>query len=179
MKNLFKLYDNILTEKEIDTLYGSFRDEKEWKFIGFGKNPNYRKFTRDLNTTDSVESILFEKANTILKKNNLKEKVEFIRAYASGQLYGMMHDIHQDDGGIKLNEIYTIMFYLNKIWTPAYSGETIFLDVNWKDIIHSILPSPGRAVLFDGVIPHGAREVSRECIELRMVATFKYKVKNV
>jgi len=29
--------------------------------------------------------------------------------------------------------------------------------------------------VFNGQIPHCAREVSRTCIELRMVATFKYR----
>ena len=60
-----------------------------------------------------------------------------------------------------------------------YAGETIFLTQDWNDIWKSAIPKPGRAVLFDGFLPHGAREVSRDCVELRMVATIKYKIKYV
>lgn len=67
----------------------------------------------------------------------------------------------------------TVMFYLNKVWDVSYGGETIFIN-NSGDITNSVIPKPGRVVIFDGSIPHAAREVSRTCIELRMVATFKY-----
>ena len=68
------------------------------------------------------------------------------------------------------------MFYLNKLWDVSYAGETIFLN-NIGDITNSVIPKPGRVVIFDGTIPHAAREVSRICVELRMVATFKYEHK--
>ena len=99
-----------------------------------------------------------------------------LRAYASGNIYGTVHEIHQDDGAINYNEIITIMFYLNKIWDMSYGGETIFLSPDKQEISNSVIPKPGRAVLFDGAILHGAREIGRQCIELRMVASFKYKV---
>jgi SM-20-related protein len=56
----------------------------------------------------------------------------------------------------------------------SYGGETIFTNPERTEIIHSVIPKPGRALLFDGFIPHCAREISRTCIELRMVATLKY-----
>ena len=87
-----------------------------------------------------------------------------------------MHEIHQDEGESELNEVFTIMFYLNKKWDVTYGGETYFLDHTHNNLWKSILPKPARVVLFDGSIPHAAREVSRICTDLRMVATFKYKV---
>ena len=60
----------------------------------------------------------------------------------------------------------------------SYAGETIYTNPERTEIISSVIPKPGRGVLFNGFIPHCAREVSRTCVELRMVATFKYR-KNV
>ena len=77
------------------------------------------------------------------------------------------------DGGYE-DHCYTVMFYLNKVWTMSYGGETIFTNPERTEIIHSVITKPGRALLFDGFIPHCAREISRTCIELRMVATLKY-----
>ena len=73
------------------------------------------------------------------------------------------------------DDCFTIMFYLNKIWDMSYAGETIYTDPTRSEIIKSIIPKPGRVAVFNGFIPHCAREVSRTCVELRMVATFKYR----
>ena len=67
------------------------------------------------------------------------------------------------------------MFYLNKEWNVNFGGETVFYYPE-NESITSILPRPGRAILFDGSIPHLARDPSRICPELRMVATFQYVV---
>ena len=53
------------------------------------------------------------------------------------------------------------MFYLNKVWTISYAGETIFTNNEQTEILSSVIPKPGRVVVFDGQIPHCAREVSR------------------
>ena len=84
-----------------------------------------------------------------------------------------------DDGANDYNQIYTVMFYLNKIWALIYAGETVFLNKEKTEIENAVIPKPGRAVIFDGFITHAAREISRSCIELRMVATLKYQRKNV
>ena len=93
-------------------------------------------------------------------------------------VYGTMHDFHED-GANDYNQIYTVMFYLNKIWALIYAGETVFLNKEKTEIENAVIPKPGRAVIFDGFITHAAREISRSCIELRMVATLKYQRKNV
>ena len=116
-----------------------------------------------------------DQSNQIIKKFNLDKKFSFRRGYFGGQVYGMVHDFHYDDDATKYDQIITVMFYLNRTWTIEYSGETIFLTEDWKDIQNSVIPKPGRVVIFDGYIPHAAREVSRVCVELRMVATFKYE----
>lgn len=179
---LFKLYDNLFDEKTIDTLYGSYRDYKPWKFIGVADEETenqWRKFSYVLDPKDEIDKILYEKADEIIEQNNLSSSVERGRAYASGSVYGTINPIHTDDTAENYNEIVTIMFYLNKIWAMGHAGETIFLTKDWNEIWKSVIPKPGRAVLFDGFLPHGAREISRACVELRMVATIRYERKNV
>ena len=161
----------------IDDLYFNFRDKKKWQFTGSGTpENNWRKFSYALNKKDKVDKILYKKASDILKINNLYNFITLIRAYASASTYGMVNDFHYDEERISNNRIYTIMFYLNKEWPLSYAGETIFSTANEDDIFSSVLPKPGRAVLFDGFIFHGAREPSRICNDLRMVVTFKYRV---
>jgi predicted nucleotidyltransferase len=177
---LFKIYDNIFDPKTIDTLYGSFRDYKPWNFIGHATEETeyqWRKFSYILNPEDKIDSILYRKADEIINRNNLSASVERGRAYASGSVYGTINPIHTDDTSENYNEIITVMFYLNKTWSMNHAGETIFLSKDENEIWKAIIPKPGRAVLFDGFVPHGAREISRTCVELRMVATIRYRKK--
>jgi len=170
---LFEMIDTVFDKFTIDKLYGHYRDERPWNFTGFGLDNNHRKFNIDLDKDNEIDKILFNKANEIIKKHNLKQFVSLGRAYASGCTHGNIHELHRDDNALNFNEIYTIMFYLNKEWNVEFGGETVFY-YSQTETIHSILPRPGRAVLFDGSIPHLGRDPSRLCGELRMVATFKY-----
>tara|TARA_R100001132_G_scaffold25307_1_gene25352 strand:+ start:2362 stop:3249 length:888 start_codon:yes stop_codon:yes gene_type:complete len=174
---LFEVYDNYYDHNDIDMFYGEFRDNKKWSYTASAiPNSNNRKFYYKLNKKNTVDKKLFHYANEILKEKKLTKFVELSRAYAGAYVYGFMHEIHQDEGESKLNEVFTIMFYLNKKWDITYGGETYFLDHTHNNLWKSILPKPARVILFDGSIPHAAREVSRICTDLRMVATFKYKV---
>jgi Rps23 Pro-64 3,4-dihydroxylase Tpa1-like proline 4-hydroxylase len=176
---LFEILDKRFDDATIDKLYGYFRDGKSWKFIGgvFNKKDSpYRKFQYDLDPLDEIDKIIFDESDKIIKEkvSNHKEfKVD--NAYASGNVFGTINEVHQDNGARSAEEVITVMFYLNKIWNLSYGGETIFLSPNWSEIMFSVTPKPGRAIIFDGSIPHGAREISRTCAELRMVATVKYK----
>jgi hypothetical protein len=170
---MIEIIDNVFNEKDIDAFYGEFRDFSSWRFAGGVGDKNWRKFGIILNQEDNLHSKLFNKSNEIFQEkfpnyaltHTLKEN------YASGYVYGTHHEIHSDY--LKESQGVTIMFYLNKIWHVSYAGETIFVD-SFGEITHSIIPKPGRVAIFDGSIPHAAREVSRTCVELRMVATFKY-----
>lgn len=176
---MLEIIDNVFDKKTIDTLYGYFRDGSPWWYTGTGKEgTNWRKFYRDLNKDFKEDNILFKKTKEIFdtKLSHLKNTHFLEDAYASGYVYGTVHDLHKD--GTFPEHCYTIMFYLNKVWNVSYAGETIYTDPLESEIIASVLPKPGRVVVFDGQIPHVAREVSRTCVELRMVATFKYRKKN-
>ena len=175
---LFKIIENVFDDFTVDKLYGNYRDFRSWRFTGSGSDNNHRKLHIKLKKSNKIDKILFDKADEIIEQNNLKEFVTLKRAYASGYTHGTIHDLHCDDGAESFNEIFTVMFYLNKEWNVNFSGETVFY-YSQTETIDSILPRPSRAVLFDGAIPHLARDPSRLCPELRMIATFKYKVGNL
>ena len=174
---LFKIIENVFDDFTVDKLYGNYRDFRSWKFTGSGSDNNHRKLHIKLKKSNKIDKILFDKADEIIEQNNLKQFTTFRRAYASGYTHGTIHDLHCDDGAQSFNEIFTVMFYLNKEWNVNFAGETVFHYAQ-TETIDSILPRPSRAILFDGAIPHLARDPSRLCPELRMVATFKYQVGN-
>ncbi|URX61741.1 2OG-Fe(II) oxygenase [Luteibacter anthropi] len=93
-----------------------------------------------------------------------------IRVYANGHTYGTEGYIHTDNQDPRC---YTAIYYAHGAWDADWSGETSFLSAETGDILHAVLPMPGRLVLFNGATPHVARGVSRECPELRISLVVK------
>jgi len=147
-----------------------------WKFIGSGKDiTKWRKFKYDLKFNNDVEKNLKKNTENILKNLKYFELLKLERVYASANPYGTVHESHKDykentKGGI------TVMYYLNNNWDLSLAGETVFYDNNSFDIQKSVIPKPGRVVIFDGLIEHCARDTTRNFNDLRMVLTFKYKI---
>ena len=170
---MIEIIDNIFSPKDIDLFYGYYRDMVGWKFIGASKgSSNYRKWYYVLNKKNNYDNLLISKADSLLKKYSLKNYT-LKRAYANAYTYGMINEIHQDDFPLSPLDIITVMFYLNKEWSIDFGGETNFYKN--EEIINSVLPKPGRVVIFDGFIPHCGKEVNRTCVELRMVASVRYE----
>lgn len=71
-----------------------------------------------------------------------------------------------------LPDNWTVIVYLNDIWDINWGGETSLFGIG-GDIILSVLPTPGRVILFDGRILHGPRPVSREAPFPRLGLTFQ------
>ena len=68
----------------------------------------------------------------------------------------------------------TVLVYANADWQPAFAGETVFFDAD-DEIRHSILPRPGRVVIFDSSIPHCARPPIKIFLGLRLTVAFKFR----
>lgn len=168
--------DNYFDNEDILKNYLYFRDLVPWKFIGSGKDiTKWRKFKYDLKFKNDVEKNLKKNTENILKNLKYFELLKLERVYASANPYGTVHESHKDykentKGGI------TVMYYLNNNWDLSLAGETVFYDNNSFDIQKSVIPKPGRVVIFDGLIEHCARDTTRNCNDLRMVLTFKYKI---
>ncbi|EXU76228.1 2OG-Fe(II) oxygenase [Erwinia mallotivora] len=94
---------------------------------------------------------------------------KLVRCYVNAHTYGIEGYPHTDS---RTPGHFTTLIYLNQDWCPEWAGETVFFD-HAGDIIHSVLPSYGRMAIFDGLIPHAARSVSRRCPELRQTLVLK------
>ena len=170
--------DNYFDKLDIDAHYFYFRDQISWSFTGSGVDKfKWRKFEYYLNFNNGVERYFKKNTQNILKNMNIYDLLKVERVYASANPYGTVHDSHKDyskelnsKGGI------TVMYYLNNFWDFKFGGETVFLDTNTQDIFKSVIPKPGRVIVFDGNIEHCARDVRRDVNDLRMVLTFKYKI---
>jgi hypothetical protein len=167
------VHDDLYDKKNTEDFYLYFRDMVNWSFTGSGNGINFdlwRKYIYKLNFKNKIEKKLNKLSLSILKKHNLNCFLKLQRAYASINTYGTVHESHKDS---EKKGTITVMYYLNNHWSLDHGGETVFYgDI---DIIKSIIPKPSRAVIFDGTIPHCAREVRRDVNDIRIVLTFKYK----
>ena len=77
----------------------------------------------------------------------------------------------------KAQDCYTIIYYAHNEWHHDWAGETVLLNDNRDDIIHSVYPRPGRIFAFDSAIPHVARTPTRICPQLRLTVAFRVKPK--
>jgi SM-20-related protein len=68
----------------------------------------------------------------------------------------------------------TVLFYANAAWQPEFAGETIFLDDD-DEIFRSILPRPGRVIIFDSNIRHCARPPTKIFLGIRLTVAFKFQ----
>ena len=71
------------------------------------------------------------------------------------------------------------MIYGNNNWDANWGSETVFFDKIGSDaeIIKSILPKPGRLVLFDANIPHTGRVPSSMFPNYRYSLVYNLKLK--
>ena len=176
-KPLILVTDEYYDAKDTDDFYFYFRDIVKWGFIGSGKkgSKNWRKFYYDVDFKNKFEKKLRKYTDHLLTNYHIKEFLKLDRCYASASPYGTVHEIHTDY--VEPHQGITVMYYLNSNWDFQLGGETVFFDIFKKDIIKSIIPKPGRVIVFDGGYPHCARETVRNFNDLRMVVTFKYSIK--
>lgn len=79
------------------------------------------------------------------------------RAYINVYFSSTPTAIHADDQ--KDNRV-TVLYYANPVWLPDWAGETVLYTRDGKDIQQSILPVPGRIIIFDSTQPHASRPPS-------------------
>lgn len=108
-----------------------------------------------------------------LKKQIFRNHV-LVRCYANSYPYGSEGVVHRDANDTRH---YTSIFYPNSIWDVNWAGETMFFRLEQPpEILTAVWPRPNRLVLFQGMIPHVARGISRSCPLLRTTLMFKTKI---
>ena len=91
-----------------------------------------------------------------------------LRSYANFNLNGDIQFTH-DDG-----DEWTLLFFVNAEWREDWSGELLLYDDVPSGLAIAVSPRPGRAVLFDGLIPHRGGVPSKLCFEPRITLAMKF-----
>lgn len=68
----------------------------------------------------------------------------------------------------------TLLIYNNQRWSPDWAGETMFYNRKIDDVICAVMPTPRRAVLFDGEIPHSLRPHSVQAYQHRFTTAIMF-----
>jgi SM-20-related protein len=107
-----------------------------------------------------------------LKRRIFRDHI-LVRCYANSYPYGSDGVVHRDAND---PHHYTAIFYPHSIWDLNWAGETIFFRIQQPpEILTTVWPRPNRLVVFQGIIPHVARGISRSCPLLRTTLMFKTK----
>jgi len=92
--------------------------------------------------------------------------------YANANTHGNEGNVHIDSQH-PLDR--TLLIYGVRQWRPGWGGETVFYSDEGQPL-GTVMPAPGRVLLFDGHIRHGVNPISRACRDLRPVLVFKIRL---
>jgi len=95
------------------------------------------------------------------------------RMYVNAYTYGDCPTIHVDHDA---PGNFTALYYANLEWKAEWSGETVFYTPERDEIVEAVLPRPGRIAVFDGRVPHVAREPNRIAPVVRYTIAMKLVV---
>lgn len=95
---------------------------------------------------------------------------DIARMYVNAYTYGDCPTIHVDHDA---PGNYTVLYYANEEWKAEWSGETVFYSPRRDEIVKAVVPHPGRIAVFDGRVPHVAREPNRIAPVVRYTIAMK------
>ena len=94
----------------------------------------------------------------------------FHRVVYNAFRFGDSPAIHCDGEEI---DALSFLVYTNKAWIPEWGGETVFMQGD--RITDTVIPKPGRVVVFPGLVPHGGRAPTKHCpYAARFSAVFQF-----
>jgi len=184
------LYDDVLQEP-LRTNLSDFLNSRSWHFGGtFGMTGKgypfwYCNFAgiffdekqKDVKQKeeDCSEQLRLKAPILAAVWDYLKERIFqghlLVRCYANSYPYGSEGTVHKDTNDLRH---YTAIFYPNSAWDLNWAGETMFFRLQQPpEILTTVWPRPNRLVVFQGIIPHVARGISRSCPILRTTLMFQ------
>ena len=179
---MIEVIDGFLNEKEIDELYDILW-ESDLYLVGIEYHTNDRNdrrwsLSKQIKKDDKDITFFNEILEKILNLPILNNNYECHRNMINAYKYSDVLSIH-DDGPINGFKNITALIYGNNTWDANWGSETVFFDKKGSDaeIIKSILPRPGRLVLFDAGIPHTGRVPSSMFPNYRYSLVYNLKLK--
>ena len=172
---MIKVFDNFLEQNDIETLHKVLWDsdwylqgtdypmsdlnQRGWAFIKYmnldeEKQPIYKKILSKIQNLPELENMV---CSRVLRN-----------AYKFSDVIGLHRDTGYD---------ITALVFGNKEWKLNWGSETIFTNEETEDaeIIQSVIPKPGRLLIFDSDIPHTGRVPSSSFPHYRYSLVFNFK----
>lgn len=137
------------------------------------QNRNNLKMESELNMETLNQINLFggERKSFFHSELNFSE-YEIFRAYINLGLISDYQEIHVDN--YKPGCSKTLLVYCNRVWQENWGGETFFYSNDSKEIKYISNIEPGKAVVFDGTIPHMAKVQHNFCNNYRFTLAIKF-----
>lgn len=155
-----KVYDNFLTQEEILQLDNILINSDFYLMGTSSKNEDRgsRDWTmvRVIENDDKNIDFYNKLQNRILELVSVEVNYSCYRKMVNSYKFGDVLTVHSDHEKIKGLKPLTALIYGNKNWDVNWGSETVFVD-NQGEIIKSIIPKPGRLVVFDATLPHTGR----------------------
>ena len=179
---MIEIIDEFLNKKEIDKLYDILWSSDLY-LIGIENHINDRNdrrwsLSKQIKKEDKDIDFFNEILDKILNLSILNNEYDCYRNIINAYKYSDVLSIH-DDGVTNGFKNITALIYGNNNWDANWGSETVFFDKIGSDaeIIKSILPKPGRLVLFDANIPHTGRVPSSMFPNYRYSLVYNLKLK--
>src|SRR5262249_25479480 len=89
------------------------------------------------------------------------------RPYVNLNCYGDIQFAHED------GDEWTALAFVNEKWEDDWGGELLIYDAPAKRLAYAIIPTPGRMVIFDGLLTHRGGVPSKLTTEPRITLAIK------
>lgn len=174
---MIEVIDNFLDEKEIQSLYDTLWNA-DWYLQGTDYNLSDRNdrgwsLTKYMNLRDEKNPIyenILNKVSQLTKLQGYTMARCLRNAYKYSDVIGLHKDIGYD---------ITVLLFGNNEWKLSWGSETIFTNEESEnsEIIKSVIPKPGRLLMFDSLIPHTGRVPSSSFPHYRYSLVYNFKKK--
>jgi len=167
------IIDDTLAESEITEFYELINGLPYRKKEVDHDGDEYPIFSVDFQTDKFLNGTKVGARGQKLLEELKSNQHQLYRSYVNMCHYGDVEYPHRDCA-IDAEDI-TVLYYANTDWDYTWGGETKFYEN--KDTVFSVLPKPGRFVIFKGAIEHMGSIPSRLCKSSRYTVAMKFQKK--
>lgn len=166
------ILDNVLDEPAADAIHKRFEqlpvtlsdtDRPDTQHVRHLKH----EFDAEEWASDPVLNLLSGCARRFLRERRMACGALY-RVYANFNLHGDFQFAHEDGEG------WTALAFINSQWDEDWGGEFLLYPQGDSSFAYSIAPSPGRMVIFDGMLRHRGGVPSKLCYDPRISLAIKF-----
>jgi Rps23 Pro-64 3,4-dihydroxylase Tpa1-like proline 4-hydroxylase len=175
MFNINQIYkiDNFLDTREINS-FDELCDHYVWELGGYSYDDTRLFWMKDLweskwGRCEPIEQTFRFKLETLFGIKLTTENM-----YLNGQAHGQCGSLHTDPTKESDSDYITLVYYVNKEWSPEYGGFTVIID--HLDNMHINYPKPNSVVIFNSRLPHVGLEPTTHCTTQRVTMAHKLKI---